>query len=162
MDGNELTAKEVDDELDEICVRMVRLMDDYCSTIGRLDRCLRDGCVHLAKSRYVMGNRAVSDLQLPVSGQYRARTTVSRDDNGVRLVRGKDGDDSIRRFGVLVPGSLRAAQHSFCGCLESTAEAATITNEISKVQRAYTTLKSVRSQIGKTRKWSNVCLKFRM
>lgn len=145
--GHERTSKQVDDELDEICLQMVRLMDDYCSSVGRLERCLRDGCVHLAKSRYMMGNSAVSDLQLPVSGKYQARTTANRNDDGtVRLVRVEDGDDPIKRFGVLVPGSLRAAQDSFCGCLESTAEAATITNEIKKIQRAYSVLKGVRNQ----------------
>lgn len=150
--GHERTTKQVDDELDEMCLQMIRLMDDYCTSVGRLERCLRDGCIHLAKSRYVMGNSAVSDLQLPVSGQYRARTTVNRDDGGmVRLVHVENGDDPVKRFGVLVPGSLRAAQDSFCGCLESTAEAATITNEIEKIQRAYSVLKGVRSQTHKTK-----------
>lgn len=140
--GRERTAQQVDDELDDMCLRMVGLMDDYCSTVGRLERCLRDGCVHLAKSRYVMGNSAVSDLQLPTCGPYAARSTVVRDGQGaVRLAHDAGGDDPVKRFGVLVPGSLRAAQRAFCDCLASAVEAAAIRNEMEKVQTSYAALK---------------------
>lgn len=147
--GHKRTVKQIDDELDEMCVRMVQLMDDYCSSIGRLEHCLRDGCVHLAKTRYVMGNRSVSDLQLPTSGPYLARSTVALDEenNTVDLVHNKDGDDPIKRFGVLVPSSLRTAQAGFCKCLESTVEATTIKKEMEKMQGSYSGLKAARSQM---------------
>lgn len=149
--GHERTAQQVDDELDDMCLRMVGLMDDYCSTVGRLERCLRDGCVHLAKSRYVMGNNAVSDLQLPTCGPYTARSTVVRDSDGtVRLAHNEDGDDPVKRFGVLVPGSLRAARRAFCDCLESAVEAAAIRIEMEKVQTSYLTLKGSRGPPAKT------------
>lgn len=147
--GHERTTKQVDDELDEICLQMVQLMDDYCSSIGRLEHCLRDGCVHLAKSRYVMGNHSVSDLQLPTSGPYTARSTVARDNDtdAIRLVRDNRGDDPMKRFGVLVPGSLRMAQEGFCKCLESTIEAAIIKKEMEKIQGNYSSLKVARSRM---------------
>lgn len=149
--GHERTVKQVDNELDEICVQMIQLMDDYCSSIGRLEHCLRDGCVHLAKSRYVMGNRSVSGLQLPSTGPYIARTTVNRGENDeVKLSENKGGDDPMKRFGVLVPGSLRLAQDKFCKCLESTVEATTIKCELEKVQENYSELKDVRSLMIKT------------
>lgn len=149
--GRERTAQQVDDELDDMCLRMVGLMDDYCSTVGRLERCLRDGCVHLAKSRYVMGNNAVSDLQLPTCAPYAARSTVVRDGGGTaRLAHNEDGDDPVKRFGVLVPGSLRAAQRAFCDCLGSAVEAATIRIEMEKVQTSYATLKGSKSRTTNT------------
>lgn len=147
--GHERTLVQVDDELDEICLQMVQLMDDYCSSIGRLEHCLRDGCVHLAKSRYVMGNRSVSYLQLPTSGPYIARTTVAHDEKNnaiISLAQNKDGDDPIKRFGVLVPSSLRIAQDGFCKCLESAVEATTIKTEMEKIQEVYLKLKGVRRQ----------------
>lgn len=145
--GLERTTQQVDDELDDMCLRMVGLMDDYCSTVGRLERRLRDGCVHLAKSRYVMGNSAVSDLQLPTCGPYAARSTVVRDGQGtVRLAHDGDGDDPVKRFGVLVPGSLRAAQRTFCNCVESAVEAAAIRDEMEGVQTSYAALKDSRSE----------------
>lgn len=149
--GHERTTKQVDDELDEICLQMIQLMDDYCSSIGRLEHCLRDGCVHLAKSRYVMGNRSVSDLQLPTSGPYTARSTVVREENTdtINLAHDDSGDDPIKRFGVLVPGSLRMAQERFCKCLESTIEAAVIKSEMEKVRENYLSLKDTRSQMTK-------------
>ncbi|KAL5241901.1 hypothetical protein ACI65C_009312 [Semiaphis heraclei] len=149
--GLERTAKQVDDELDEICLQMVQLMDEYCSCIGRLEHCLRDGCVHLAKSRYVMGHRNVSDLQLPTSGPYTARSTVVRekDTNVIQLASDDTGDDPIKRFGVLVPGSLRKAQEGFCKCLESTVEAAIIKAEMEKIQGNYSSLKNTRNQMTK-------------
>ncbi|XP_008186678.1 uncharacterized protein LOC103310368 [Acyrthosiphon pisum] len=147
--GLERTAKQVDDELDGICLQMVQLMDEYCSNIGRLEHCLRDGCVHLAKSRYVMGHRSVSDLQLPTSGQYTARSTVVReeDTNVIRLACDESGDDPIKRFGVLVPGSLRKAQEGFCKCLESAIEAAIVKAEMETIQGNYLSLKNARSQM---------------
>ncbi|VVC25960.1 Hypothetical protein CINCED_3A017074 [Cinara cedri] len=147
--GHERTLIQIDDELDEICLQIVQLMNDYCLSIGRLEHCLRDGCVHLAKSRYVMGNRSVSGLQLPTSGPYIARSKVVLDEknNTSRLVQNKDGDDPIKRFGVLVPGSIRAAQDRFCKCLESTVEATTIKTEMEKVQEDYSRLKDERRQI---------------
>lgn len=151
--GLERTVKQVDDELDDICLQMIQLMDDYCSNIGRLENCLRDGCVHLAKSRYLMGNRSVSDLQLPTSGSFTARSTVVReedDDGPIRLAHNEDGDDPVKRFGVLVPGSLRTAQQGFCKCLQSTVEAATIKMEMDKVQGSYSKLKDERIQMIKT------------
>lgn len=146
--GHKRTLKQVDDELDDICLKMVQLMDDYCSSIGRLEHCLRDGCVHLAKSRYVMGNRNVSDLQLPMSGPYIARSTVVRDeDNTIQLANNKNGDDPIKRFGVLVPGSLRIAQNGFYKCLESIIEATTIKTEMEQIQESYSRLKADRNQM---------------
>ena len=147
--GLERTLKQVDDELDGICVQMVQLMDDYCTNIGRLERCLRDGCVHLAKSRYLMGNSSVSDLQLPTSGPYNARSTVVRDakDGTVWLARDDNGDDPIKRFGVLVPRSLRTAQEGFCMCLESAVESVHMKMEMEKIRETYRTLKSVRNQM---------------
>ncbi|XP_025205441.1 uncharacterized protein LOC112601840 [Melanaphis sacchari] len=147
--GHERSVKQIDDELDEICLQMIQLMDEYCSSIGRLEHCLRDGCVHLAKSRYVMGNRSVSDLQLPTSGPYIARSKVVREENSdtIKLAHDNDGDDPIKRFGVLVPGSLRMAQEKFCKCLESTVEAAVIKSEMEKVQENYVSLKDMRSRM---------------
>lgn len=150
--GHERTVKQVDDELDETCVQMVQLMDDYLVCIGRIDKCLRDGCVHLAKSRYLMGNRSVSDLQLPTVGPYTARSLVECDNenDNICLVTNEDGDDPIKRFGVLVPGSLRIAQEGFCKCLESAVEAANVQREMEKLQKCVLNLKSVRNQMIKT------------
>lgn len=147
--GHERTVKQVDDELDEICLQMVQLMDDYCSSIGRLEHCLRDGCVHLAKSRYLIGNRNVSGLQLPTSGPYTARSKVvhEEENNTISLAINEQGDDPIKRFGVLVPGSLRTAQERFCKCLQSTIEARTIKLEMEKTQGNYLKLKDVRKQL---------------
>jgi len=146
--GHDRTMKQVDDELDDISVQTIQLMDDYCSTIGRFEHCLRDGCVNLAKSRYVMGNRSVSNLQLPATGPYVARSTVVREGNDtIRLAHDQDGDDPIRRFGVLVPGSLRTAQQGFCKCLESTIEAMAIKCELEKLREKFSTLKLLRGKM---------------
>lgn len=147
--GHERTVKQVDDELDEICLQMVQLMDDYCTSIGRLEHCLRDGCVNLAKSRYLMGNRNVSSLQLPTSSPYTARSKIvhEEENNTVSLVVNDQGDDPIKRFGVLVPGSLRSAQEGFCKCLESSIEARNIKSEMENIQGNYSKLKNVRRQL---------------
>ncbi|CAI6351371.1 unnamed protein product [Macrosiphum euphorbiae] len=147
--GLERTAKQVDNELDEMCRQIIELMDDYYSNMSKLQHCIRDGCVHLAKSRYLMGHRSVSDLQLPTSGQYTARSTVVREEDTtvIHLACNNDGDDPIKRFGVLVPGSLRKAQEGFCKCVEYSIEAAVIKAEMEKVQKNFLSLKNERNQM---------------
>lgn len=147
--GHEKTIKQVDEELNEICIKLIQLMDDYCSHMEQLEHYLRDGHVHLAKSRYLMGNHSVSDLQLPTSGPYIARTTIihEEENNSMALVQNAHGNDPMKRFGVLVPNSLRIAQEKFCKCLEFTIEAVSIKTQVENIQKKYSKLKDIRNQI---------------
>ncbi|XP_014248877.1 coiled-coil domain-containing protein 115-like [Cimex lectularius] len=52
-------------ELDILSFRMLQLMKDYIDVKLTLEELIKTGSLHLAKSRYIMGNRSVSVLQLP-------------------------------------------------------------------------------------------------
>jgi hypothetical protein len=99
-----------------------------------------------------MGNRSVSNLQLPTVRLYTARSKIENDNenDSIHLVTNKDGDDPIKRFGVLVPGSLRIAQEGFCKCLESAVEATNVQRKMEKLQKCVSNLKNVRNQMIKT------------
>lgn len=147
--NEERTVKQVDNELDETCIQMVQLMNNYLVCMERIEQCLRNGCVHLAKSRYLMNNRSVSNLQLPTIGLYTARSKIEcyNENDNINLVTNKDGNDPIKRFGVLVPGSLRIAQEGFCKCLESVVEATNVQRKMERLQKCVSTLKTVRNQM---------------
>ncbi|XP_050533934.1 coiled-coil domain-containing protein 115-like [Daktulosphaira vitifoliae] len=139
--GYERSKKEADEEIDNVVLQTIELMDSYCSSMGRLENCLREGCVQLAKTRYVVGNRNVSDLQLPTTRPYLARTLLTTKADKVILSQHENGDDPLKRFGILVPNSLRLAQNQFCKCLESTVEAVNIKNELDYLQKKLRNLK---------------------
>ena len=76
MDSGELTS--VMKELDELTIRMLDLMKEYLHVKLTLQKVIKNGSLHLAKSRYIMGNRNVSALQLPTedSNEFKAATKV--------------------------------------------------------------------------------------
>ncbi|XP_014289906.1 coiled-coil domain-containing protein 115 [Halyomorpha halys] len=63
MEKAELTT--VVKELDDMAMRMLQLMKEYIDVKSTLEELIKSGSLHLAKSRYIMGNRSVSALQLP-------------------------------------------------------------------------------------------------
>jgi len=97
-----------------------------------------------------MGNRSVSNLQLPTAGPYIARSTIIREGNDtIHLAHNDLGDDPIKRFGVLVPSTLRTAQEEFCRCLEATIEATSIKHELENQRENFSKLKGLRSKMTK-------------
>lgn len=66
-----------ENELDELVIRILRLMNEYINCKINIENRIRSGCLDLAKARYITGNRNISSLQLPgedalgVEAQYR-------------------------------------------------------------------------------------------
>ncbi|KAL1138643.1 hypothetical protein AAG570_008705 [Ranatra chinensis] len=73
-------------ELDELSVHMLYLMKEYIDCKVDIEDLVKSGSLHLAKSRYIMGNKSVSALQLPTEdrGEICAQTTLltSKDKSG--------------------------------------------------------------------------------
>lgn len=67
-------------ELDDMAIRMLRLMKEYIDAKIALEELIKSGSLHLAKSRYIMGNKSVSILQLPTeeSSEFTASTRVTK------------------------------------------------------------------------------------
>lgn len=76
MEKEELAA--IIKELDDMALRMLQLMKEYIDVKRTLEELIKSGSLHLAKSRYIMGNRNVSALQLPTedSNEFSALAKV--------------------------------------------------------------------------------------
>ncbi|KAF6209570.1 hypothetical protein GE061_015318 [Apolygus lucorum] len=80
--GNHLD--EVCKELDELSMRMLDLMKQYIDLKMTMEDHVKTGSLHLAKSRYIMGNKSVSVLQLPTEeSELSAQTKVVGSDGDV-------------------------------------------------------------------------------
>uniref|UniRef100_A0A0V0GCW1 Vacuolar ATPase assembly protein VMA22 n=1 Tax=Triatoma dimidiata TaxID=72491 RepID=A0A0V0GCW1_TRIDM len=73
-----MNLEEICTELDSLSLRMLQLMKEYINVKLTIEGLIKNGSLHLAKSRYIMGNRNVSALQLPSedSNDVIASTTV--------------------------------------------------------------------------------------
>uniref|UniRef100_A0A146M9T4 Vacuolar ATPase assembly protein VMA22 n=2 Tax=Lygus hesperus TaxID=30085 RepID=A0A146M9T4_LYGHE len=75
---------EVCKELDELSMRMLDLMKQYIDLKMTMEDLVKTGSLHLAKSRYIMGNKSVSVLQLPTEeSELSAQTKVVGSDGDV-------------------------------------------------------------------------------
>ncbi|CAH1402509.1 unnamed protein product [Nezara viridula] len=76
MEKEELTT--IMKDLDDMAMRMLQLMKEYIDVKRTLEEFIKSGALHLAKSRYIMGNRTVSALQLPAedSNEFTALAKV--------------------------------------------------------------------------------------
>ena len=106
---------ELCDQLDELTLRKIDLIDEQLVLMKKLENLMASGFLNLAKSRYINGERSVSILQVPGNdGEICAASTVTRNgDDQLELEDSKDGTDSIKWFGLLVPSTLRQSQQSF-------------------------------------------------
>lgn len=85
-----------------------------------IERNLNNGYIHLAKSRYIMGQNSVSKERLPTdnSPEFSALTTCEtiEEDNSKQLklvVKDVSNINPIHWFGVLVPQNLHKAKGIF-------------------------------------------------
>lgn len=73
-------------DLDDLAVRILTLMNEYINCKRNIENYIRSGCLDLAKSRYIAGNRNISALQLPgedsvsVKAKFRVIRSASCDD----------------------------------------------------------------------------------
>lgn len=111
--------------LDKLTLEKLLLTEKLIKTKLELENCMCDGESYLAKSRYIMGQKNVSSLQLPgsESSEFEALAVVnsSQDDFfksfdlEMKKPNRDDGENStlkdpMRWFGYLVPQSLHQAQ----------------------------------------------------
>nr|XP_021191726.2 coiled-coil domain-containing protein 115 [Helicoverpa armigera] len=116
--SSEAVASEL---LDKIIVKQLHLMEEKMRCELNIESSIKNGSIHLAKSRYIMGQSSVSTARLPTesSTDFSASTvceTVQED--GVEQMRVVENDadnmvNPIRWFGVLVPQNMHKAQSIF-------------------------------------------------
>ncbi|KAG8298620.1 hypothetical protein J6590_010618 [Homalodisca vitripennis] len=155
---SEMKLKSVEDELDDLAVRILELMNDSITCKMNIERAVRSGCLDLAKTRYILGNtNSVSATKIPTEELIATTTVVpsqSEDGKSVyelkRETPSKDPEnkskstnqDPIKWFGFLVPTNLRQGQSWFLRAIDYSVQSANISAEMNASLDKYTQLKS--------------------
>ncbi|KAG6456061.1 coiled-coil domain-containing protein 115 [Manduca sexta] len=132
---NEVEAHEL---LDKIIIRQLHLMEDKMRCELNIESSINNACIHLAKSRYIMGQSSVSTTRLPTesSPDFAASTQCETiEEDGIKqfsLVENNSEDtvNPLRWFGVLVPQNLHKAQSIFQNALNYVVECANVQLQI--------------------------------
>lgn len=144
---SELNLKEIENELDELSVRILELMNDNINTKMNIERTVRSGCLDLAKTRYIMGNTtSVSAMKIPTEDLTATSTVISSHEEEEKLsyelkretVQKISSEEKLRNinkeplkwFGVLVPTNLRQAQSWFLKALDISVQSANIVADL--------------------------------
>lgn len=138
--------------LDDRLIDMLELMEDKVQSQLNVENALKSGSIHLAKSRYIMGQNAISTLQLPTenTSDYMAMAKVEKNDVNEETIKYEqyslvDPEDTvsnpIKLFGVLVPQNLHQAQNIFKKCVEYIVESVNIDKKLNIIIEEITKLK---------------------
>lgn len=132
------------EELDEICVRILELMNESIKCKLDLEKTLKSGCIDLAKTRYILGNtNSVSAMKIPTEDISASSTIVStkeEENASFELNREVPKQDPLKWFGILVPSNLRQSQAWFSKTLDFSVQSANIGNDLNAKVDQYKTL----------------------
>lgn len=130
--------------LDDLVVEMLELMEGKVQSQMNVENAMKNGNIHLAKSRYIMGQSAISTVQLPTENtlDFTAISKVEKNDvdedslkyQQYSLVDAEDAvANPIKLFGVLVPLNLHQAQNVFKKCVEYVVESVNIDKKLNTI-----------------------------
>ncbi|CAG9568025.1 unnamed protein product [Danaus chrysippus] len=118
-DKNECSLEDVCDLLDKLALTQLHLMEDKMRCELGIESSINNGSIHLAKSRYIMGQSSVSKERLPTesSPEFTASITCNTVEEDyvkqVKVIETQGGINPIHWFGVLVPQNLHKAKGIF-------------------------------------------------
>lgn len=156
--------------LDEICSVLDRLtldsltlMEEHIQTKLELENSMNEGEINLAKSRFIMGHKNVSELQLPTedSPEFDALAVVHPqeeenffDQNLYDLeIRQKGSEeklkDPLRWFGILLPNNLHQAQSKFKQALLWAVKCANLQTQLNETCVKIKQLHEIKAQLVK-------------
>lgn len=151
--------------LDRLTLDALTLMEEQIQLKLEIESSMSEGEGHLAKSRYILGHKSVSELQLPTEGspEFEAQAVVHSVDDEVLLkanfydleVRKKDENgektkDPLRWFGVLVPQNLHQAQSKFRQSLLWAVKCVNVQMQLNEVCTRIQQLKRVKLELSNT------------
>lgn len=143
------------DLLDKTLINQLHLMEEKMRCELNIEKSINNGSIHLAKSRYIMGQSSVSMARLPMesSPEFSASTvceTTDVDDVKQFKVVENDSDNTVNPlhwFGVLVPQNLHKAKHIFQNTLYFVVECANIQMQLLENMRNMAILKEYKKNI---------------
>lgn len=107
--------------LDKIILKQLHLMEEKLRCELNIESSINNGSIHLAKSRYIMGQSSVSTARLPTesSSDFSASTVCeTAEEDGVKQLKVIESEaentvNPLHWFGVLVPQNMHKAQSIF-------------------------------------------------
>lgn len=107
--------------LDKITLKQLHLMEEKMQCELNIESNINSGSLHLAKTRYIMGQSSVSTARLPMesSPEFSASTICeTSEEDGVTQLKVVENSaenvvNPLRWFGVLVPQNMHKAQSIF-------------------------------------------------
>ncbi|XP_045504112.1 coiled-coil domain-containing protein 115 [Colias croceus] len=158
FDSESLSDMEsTNDLLDKMTLRQLHLMEEKMSREVNIETSLNNGCFHLAKSRYIMGQTSVSKERLPTeaSTEFSASTqceTVDEDNSKqFKIIENHSNTvNPMHWFGVLVPQNLHKAKSIFQNTLNFVVECANIQIQLLENSNNITLLKSYKEAVKST------------
>lgn len=124
--------------LDKLVLKQLHLMEEKMQCELNIQSSINNGSIHLAKSRYIMGQSSVSITRLPTesSPDFAASTlceTIEEDNVKQLKVVENTAENTVnplRWFGVLVPQNLHKAQSIFQNTINFVVECANVQMQI--------------------------------
>uniref|UniRef100_S4NK48 Vacuolar ATPase assembly protein VMA22 n=1 Tax=Pararge aegeria TaxID=116150 RepID=S4NK48_9NEOP len=123
--------------LDKLVLQQLHLMEDKMACELNIEKSINNGSIHLAKSRYIMGQSSVSKERLPTesSSEFSASVTCeSVEEDNIRQLKVVETDEAnvnpLRWFGVLVPQNLYRAKSIFQNTVNFIVECANVQLQI--------------------------------
>ncbi|CAK1545694.1 unnamed protein product [Leptosia nina] len=132
-DTNICDLETANDLLDRLTLRQLHLMEEKMCRELNIESTINNGCFHLAKSRYIMGQTSVSKERLPTessiefSASTMCETVEEAGETKLKIVENdKDTVNPMHWFGILVPQNLHKARNIFQNALNFVVECANI------------------------------------
>ncbi|CAB3233531.1 unnamed protein product [Arctia plantaginis] len=124
--------------LDKIVLKQLHLMEEKMRCELNIESSINNGSIHLAKSRYIMGQSSVSTARLPTesSSDFSASTVCeTAEEDGVTQLKvveneAEDTVNPLRWFGVLVPQNMHKAQSIFQNAINYVVECVNVQLQI--------------------------------
>ncbi|XP_045454516.1 coiled-coil domain-containing protein 115 [Melitaea cinxia] len=110
------------DLLDKLVLQQLHLIEDKMCCELNIETGINNGCIHLAKSRYIMGQNSVSKERLPTESSPEFSASVTCDsilEDNVKQLKISNADtgscvvNPLNWFGVLVPQNLHKSKDIF-------------------------------------------------
>lgn len=144
--------------LDKIILKQLHLMEEKMRCELNIESSIKNGSIHLAKSRYIMGQSSVSTARLPTesSSDFAASTICeTTDEDGVLQMKVIENDaentiNPLRWFGVLVPQNMPKAQSIFQNAVNFVVECVNVQIQLQSNMKYIEMLKQYISSVKST------------
>lgn len=147
-----LDVVEVCELMDKLILRQLYLMEEKLTCELNIESSINNGSIHLAKSRYIMGQSSVSTAKLPMesSPEFAASTKCeTTDDDGMKQLKLIENTENtvnpIRWFGVLVPQNLHKAQSIFQNAVNFVVECVNVQLQLYENMKSMEALRKYKS-----------------